>query len=484
MADELLHDLLKSAPGSATAIAEPGRSLSYAEISERSVALAQWLGDAGVREGDRVVFSLTRANFLFLPAFVFACSRVGAAFCAVHEQVIGEPLDHVLRDAGPALVVSDNPAVRAQADALSIRTCAHDEAVPAAGSGGHGRFSADLPACLIYTSGSTSRPKAVVSTHRQMVFVARAIQSMLNYRQDDVVFVALPMSFDVGLYQILLCALSGARMWLGTSGVRLVPELADSGATVFPAVPALAGALEWGVRRSRPGSWVPKLRLLTTTGAAMQESTVQALRKALPSLRVQLMYGLTECKRATIMPVDGDLTRPGSSGRALPGTEIRVLNERGEPERPGVIGEIVVTGPHVMSGYWNRPELTAQRFRHTGLHTGDYGYLDEAEYLYVQGRRDDVYKQNGFRVSALEVEAAAVLVPGVETAALLPPRDDVDSTLVVVGSVDVTDLRLHLPRHLEEFKLPRWYEVVDEMPLSHNNKVDKAALRLAVRRSR
>jgi acyl-CoA synthetase (AMP-forming)/AMP-acid ligase II len=338
------------------------------------------------------------------------------------------------------------------------------------------------PACLIYTSGSTGMPNAVVSTHGQMVFAARAIQSQLGYRPDDVVFCPLPLSFDYGLYQVFLAALGGAHLHLGSAqdaGLVLLRRLREVGATVMPALPSLAAILARLLERY--GGTVD-LRLITNTGADMPASTVARLRRLLPDLRVQLMFGLTECKRVSIMPPDGDLDRPGACGRPLPGTEVIVVDDDGTALPAGAIGEIVVRGPHVMAGYWRRPELTARRFHRTDdlfveLRSGDNGYLDDDGYLYFVGRRDDIYKSRGFRVSATEVEAAVLRVPGVTAAAVLAPTPRrPEPVLFAVTDLDQPTFHARLRDQLEHYKIPRHCELVDALPLTQNGKTDKKAL--------
>jgi acyl-CoA synthetase (AMP-forming)/AMP-acid ligase II len=325
-------------------------------------------------------------------------------------------------------------------------------------------------------------PKAVVSTHAQMLFAARAIQSQLNYRADDVVYAPLPLSFDYGLYQIFLAALGGAHVWLGTAadiGPVLLRNLRRSRATILPAVPSLAENLAQMLRRY---AGAPDLRLLTNTGAVMRPQTLAALRDKIPGLRVQLMFGLTECKRISIMPPDEDLRRPGACGLPLPGTEVLVLDDDGQPVPTGEIGELVVRGPHVMAGYWRRPELTEHRFPRTHglfpqLRSGDYGWLDADGYLYFSGRRDDIYKSRGFRVSATEIEAAVCRLPEVEAAAVLPPQDGrPHPVLFVTGKLRPAELLDRLRADLEPYKVPDLCVAVDRMPLTANGKIDRAAL--------
>jgi acyl-CoA synthetase (AMP-forming)/AMP-acid ligase II len=486
----LLYELLDRAQErwpDRPAVTDAASSLSYRELAEASRPAAAWLRRSGAGRGDRVVLTLRSGPLTAVLAW--GAARAGAVFTIVHEQVRNEPLRHLLADYEPALLISDDRGALALAGEMGI-TAVPADAVAAAVLSPDGGPPADPrltslsvdPACMIYTSGSTSQPKAVVSTHGQMTFATRAIQSVLQYASDDVVYCPLPLSFDYGLYQLFLGAASGANIWLGRpaeAGPGLLTSLRASAATVLAAVPAVAESLSRLLRRS-PGQ-APPLRLLTNTGAAMQPGVLAALREQIPSLRVQLMFGLTECKRTTIMPPDGDLGRPGSSGLPLPGTEVIVIDELGRCLPPGETGQIVVRGPHVMAGYWRRPEETERRFHRAEglfpeLRTGDYGWLDDEGYLYFTGRRDDIYKSRGFRVSATEVEAAAMRLPGVDSVAVLPPDDSRPATLVAVTRFSPAELAAALRNELEEFKIPERCEVFASLPLNGNGKVDKRAL--------
>ncbi|MEU6671829.1 class I adenylate-forming enzyme family protein [Streptomyces sp. NPDC046727] len=489
----LLHDLLDRAAERAPragALSTTGASLTYEEFARASVRLAGRLHELGVRAGDRVVVSA--ADGLGTAVLVFAVSRLGAVFSVLHEEVRGGPLEHVLRDCEPVLLVSDDPGAGRTADAHGVAfrhltdlvrdALDQRQPAPAAPPEDPGTLAVD-PVCLIYTSGTTALPKAVVSTHQQVLFAASAIHDCLAYRADDIIFCPLPLSFDYGLYQLYLAALSGARIHLGTAaeaGPPLLRHLERTRATVLPGVPSIADRLAWLVRRS-PDS-LRHLRLLTNTGAALSESTLSALRQALPRLRVQVMYGLTECKRAAIMPPDGDLEHPGSCGYPLPGTRIHVIDDDGRRLPPGEIGQIVVRGPHVMAGYWRRPELNAERFPRVDglfpeLRTGDYGWVDDEGFLYFSGRRDDLYKERGFRISATEVEAAAHRVEGVTSAAVLPPAGRRGAVLVVVGDgVSADAVREQMRQHIEPFKIPRRCLRTDALPTNGNGKVDRKKL--------
>lgn len=486
MEPTLLFDLIDDAAARdphAAALTSGETTLSYADLAAESRRAAGWLAGSGVGRRDRVVV-LTHDHALPVP-LLFGCARLGAIVVLLHEEVLAPTIRHVLADTEPALLVTDRPDAAAAAGEQGVPVVTVPVArdgITAAAPADPARPPSDDPVCLIYTSGSTGLPNAVVSTHAQMVFAARAIQSQLGYRRDDVVFSPLPLSFDYGLYQVFLAALGGAHLYIGSAqdaGVGLLRRLRAARATVLPAVPSLAAILARLLERY--GGRLD-LRLLTNTGADMPAATVARLRRLLPDLTVQLMFGLTECKRVSIMPPDGDLVRPGACGRPLPGTEVIVIDDDGTRMPPGEIGEIVVRGPHVMAGYWRRPELTARRFHRTGergveLRSGDYGYLDTDGYLYFVGRRDDIYKSRGFRVSATEVEAAALRVPGVVAAAVLPPTAQrPEPVLFAVTDLDRTTFHDRLREQLEHYKIPRHCEFVDALPLNQNGKTDKKAL--------
>ncbi|MGW7056345.1 class I adenylate-forming enzyme family protein [Streptomyces sp. NPDC054888] len=488
---QLLHELLDAtADSSPTSVALSTRdhSLTYAELAAASDVMAGLLQRQGLCRGDRVV--ITAANGIGIAVLVYAASRLGAVYSVLHEQVRGTPLEHVLDDCEPALLISDDRDVQRSAAAHGVPFLELDDLLRVVLAAdidaplvhtGQGVLSVD-PVSLIYTSGTTSLPKAVVSTHQQVVFAASAIQERLQYRSDDVVYCPLPLSFDYGLYQVYLAALGGSRLHLGTeaeAGPPLLRSLETAGATVLPAVPSVADRLAWLLRRSDGA--LGQLRLVTNTGAALSESTMSALRAALPGLKIQVMYGLTECKRTAIMPPDGDLERPGSCGLPLPGTEVFVIDDEDNRLPPGEIGQLVVRGPNVMAGYWNRPELTAERFpRAQGLfaelRTGDYGWQDKDGYLYFCGRRDDLYKERGFRLSTTEVEAAATRVDGVTSAAVLPPQGKQSALLAVVADISADEVRAAMRDHIEPFKIPRRCVRLESLPTNGNGKVDRKKL--------
>ncbi|WP_234018880.1 MULTISPECIES: AMP-binding protein [unclassified Streptomyces] len=484
---DLLDEAALAHPDS-PAVRDRHGAWDYTALDRAAHRAASWLRAQGVGPGDRVAVRL--GNVREFVALLFGTLRAGAVLVPVNPAMKDFHLSSVLADCEPRLALTapgeeDVLARYTDCPVRPVTDLALDEEGPLAPE-----FAPEEPvavgsddlALLIYTSGSTSRPKAVMSPHGTTVFAARAIASRLGYRADDVVLTAIPLSFDYGLYQIFLAALAGAELVLTDADAHtgLMATLHEHGVTVVPLVPSLAEMLVRLAARDRRGPTA--LRLVTNTGAALTPPLIATLRTAFPAVKVVPMFGITECKRVTILEPDGDLERPFSVGRPLPGTEVLILDEHGTPLPPGTAGEIVVRGEHVMAGYWRAPELTAERFRTdpvTGrkvLHTGDYGHLDEDGHLYFHGRRDDMFKRRGVRMSALEIEAAALDIPGVRGAAVLPPDDGRELTLFAVGALEPKEITARLGERLEAAKVPPRCLTVDSLPLTANGKTDKKAL--------
>ncbi|WP_240506375.1 AMP-binding protein [Thermoactinospora rubra] len=464
----LLDDAVTAAP-SAPAVRDIAGVWNYRETADYSHAVAAWLRDRGIGPGDHVAALLPTVRETV--ALMFGVSRRGAVFVPLNPAMKEFHLRSVLANAEPKLVVRDVaefwPDVEArlgtQAPPVDVRP--------------------DDIAVLIYTSGSTAAPKAVICPHRQMTFATEAIQAELGYRPDDVVFCRFPMYWDYGLYKVLLSCLGRSQIVLaGTeSDLLLLKRMREVGATIVPIVPSLASMIVTLAERDREPA--PPVRMFTNTGAALPAATIDRLRRFFPGARIVRQFGQTECKRISIMPPDQDRERPDSVGRPLRGTRVLILDADGGELPPGEVGEIVVTGPHVMPGYWRAPELSARTFRRderTGalrLHTGDYGYLDEDGYLYFVGRRDDMFKRKGIRMSTLEIEAAAMDIPGVRAAAAIPPSGERDLTLCAETDLEPHVVLRELAKRLEPQKVPAACYVFDELPLTDHGK--NATRRLA-----
>ena len=485
-----LHEVLdlaaEEAPES-TALRDSQGAWSYARLAGYSHAVAAWLAERGIGEGDRVV--VQSATHRELVATFYGVSRRGATFVPLNPAMKSFHLKAVLDNAEAAMVLAEPGRTEAMGSAAAVPVVATDTAwraiedLRAAGTRAP-EVKADPGgiASLVYTSGSTALPKAVICPHEQMVFASSSINAVLGYGPDDVVFCRFPLSWDYGLYKVVLACLGRSELVLADDAgdPQLLERIRATGATIIPIVPSLASMLVTLARRDpEPATHV---RMLTNTGAALPQPTIDALRTLFPRARIVRQFGQTECKRISIMPPGEDRERPLSVGLPLPGTRALILDEDGRALPPGEVGEIVATGPHVMPGYWREPGLTAATFRRdpvtgeTRLHTGDYGHVDEDGYLYFEGRRDDMFKRKGIRMSTLEIEAAAVDMDGVHAAVATPPSGTHDLVLFVTADIPAHHVIRGLAERLEPAKVPAVCHVIDEIPLTTNGKYSREAL--------
>ncbi|GAA4236112.1 acyl-coenzyme A synthetase/AMP-(fatty) acid ligase [Streptosporangium album] len=486
----LIHSLLDEAAAeasSASAVRDATGAWNYARLAAYSHAVGAWLYAQGVERGDRVLVQLPSNRETV--ALFYGVSRRGAIFVPINPAMKAFHLRAVIDNADPKLIITVGDRVAALAELTSVPVHAIEsvwaevENLATLGVGAEpAEVVPDDVGVLVYTSGSTAVPKAVVCPHAQVTFATRAINEVLAYRPDDVVFCRFPLSWDYGLYKVLLTCVGRSEIVLadGESDLVLFRRMRETGATVVPIVPSLATMIATLARRETEPP--PPVRMFTNTGAALPPSTIEALRAAFPGVRVVRQFGQTECKRISIMPPELDGERPDSVGRPLPGTGVLILDDAGQPVPTGQVGEIVAVGPHVMPGYWRTPEVTARAFRRderTGeprLHTGDYGSLDEDGYLYFEGRRDDMFKRKGIRMSTLEIEAAAMDLPGVRAAAVLPPTAQRDLALCVETELAPHVVLRELSRRLEAAKVPALCRTVTDLPLTLHGKNERAKL--------
>lgn len=509
-----LHDhLLRAAarlPDKSALVCGAAR-LTYRELDEASNALAHTLQARGVQRGDRVM--VFADNTPQAAVAFWATLKACAVFTPVHPMTRPDKLRYLVDDCRPAALVTDMhlfPAWQRACWSRHVRTViasgtdgsadapraprllAWDEAIAA---GDRTRppvrrgLDVDL-AAILYTSGSTGEPKGVMLTHRNMLAAASSIAAYLGLGEDDVIVNALPLSFDYGLYQMILAFRQGARLVLERSfawPAQVLRRMSEERVTVFPGVPPLFSIL---AELGRPGTYdLACVRTVTSTTAPLQAKHIRTLRALFPGARIFSMYGLTECKRCTYLPPEDLDRKPDSVGIAIPNTELWIEDERGRRVPPNTVGELVIRGATVMRGYWEKPEETARALKpgplpgEFVLRTGDYCRLDEDGYLYFVGRADDLFKSGGEKVAPREIEAVLYDLPGVRHAAVVGVPDEVlgravKAVIVPEAGARLTeqDVRRHCRARLESTLVPRHVEFVAELPMSATGKIRRAGL--------
>jgi acyl-CoA synthetase (AMP-forming)/AMP-acid ligase II len=471
-----------------------GAKVRFAQADEAVDRLAGALHRVGVRRHDLVL--MLAGNSVELVLMFFAAARIGAVSVILHEATSARNLEKVASQTGHKLFLLSNACRErlASADgigsvlggALSLEQ-SHAEWARASRPPPAGGFEPGIdidPVMLFFTSGSTGDPRGVVATHRNMIFSSDAIQRRLGYRCDDRVGLFLPLSFDYGFYQVLLTLLCGGTLVVNSPnrvGPDLLNLLCSQEISILPAVPTLASALLMLSRRKDPQvAPAPALRVVTNTGERLPMAHVQQLQALFPGVMVYLMYGLTECKRVSIL-LPGEIEgKPGSVGRPLDGTEVFVVDEAGRRLPSNSAGELVVRGANVCAGYWGDAEQTAakfQRCRRTGLielRSGDLCKIDEDGHVYFLERIDRTIKHRGHRVNSLEIEEAACGIAGVAQAAALHVADGDRLHIFIRPSnkaLTAHEVLASLREILEPFKVPDAVHFVSEFPKTNNGKL-------------
>jgi acyl-CoA synthetase (AMP-forming)/AMP-acid ligase II len=328
-----------------------------------------------------------------------------------------------------------------------------------------------------------------------MISAATSITTYLENVPEDIIIDFLPLSFDYGLYQVLMAFKFGGTVILERSFAypyEAIKQMVQERVTGFPGVPTIFAIL---LQMEDLGRYdLRSLRYITNTAAALPVEHIQKIRKIFPQAKLYSMYGLTECKRVSYLSPEELDRRPGSVGKGMPNEEVWLVDENGNRVGPGVVGELVVRGSNVMRGYWGDREATDRVLKpgpfagERVLYTGDLFKTDEEGFLYFVSRKDDMIKTRGERVSPKEVENAVYGLEGIGEVAVIPVPDDILGQAIKVFVVPRNGFVLsekevlkHCKKELEEFAIPKYVEFRNVLPKNPSGKIDKLALKQGVK---
>jgi len=482
--------------------------LTYDLLNRYSTTLACALKNRGLVRGDRVALFLPNSEETVLG--IFAALKADGAFVVLNPKIKFEKLSDCLNDCRAAALITGNvrhidlpTLVEAVPSLKVVVVCGTDGVLLGE------RFLSlrdalaqeidmqllsqnidiDL-AYIIYTSGSTGIPKGVMMTHRSAISAATSIISYLENTADETILNCLPLSFDYGLYQVLMSVMLGGTVVLeeGFNYPKLVIDrLKKLNVTGFPLIPTMASVLL--EMESFNGKNLPSLRYITCTGAVLAVEYIKKMQLLFPHAKVFSMYGLTECKRVSYLPPEQLSIRPLSVGKGMPNEEIYIADENGAAVSPGEVGELVVRGSNVMLGYWERPEETAEVLRegrYPGervLYTGDLFRTDNEGYLYFVGRKDDMIKTRGERVGPAEIERVLLRMPGIKEAAVVGIPDRLLGQAVAAyvvpaekNELDTQSVKRFVAERMEDFMVPKVVHIIPRLPRTSNGKIDKSLL--------
>jgi acyl-CoA ligase (AMP-forming) (exosortase A-associated) len=518
--DFLTHHLLHASTlrfPEKEALVHGHQRLTYAEVAQRVENLACGLREAGLQRGDRIGVYLDPSVAQVLS--IFGISQADGVFVPINSLLFPDQVVHIAKDCGMKGLITTGSKLSTLAAILEevpslefVVVVGEDDNSPNVGlhslafeelcrftpppTWRQNNIEKDL-AAILYTSGSTGKPKGVMLSHANIMAGSSIVSAYLNITNAERILAILPFSFDAGLNQLMTAFQQGGTLVLMTFvfAREIVQALLKECITGLAGVPTLWSLL------AQPNSMLqkhefPHLRYITNTGGAMPQSVLALLRQALPTTQIFLMYGLTEAFRSTYLPPEELDRRPISIGKAIPNTEILVINSEGQLCRPGEIGELVHRGPTVSLGYWGHPELTARVLRpHPFLlpevgneekvcYSGDLVKMDEDGFLYFIGRRDTLIKSSGFRISPTEVEEVLFQSGKLREAAVIGIPDEILGQAIKAfivpreGEViDTEDLLVFCAQKMPRHMVPKVVEVLERLPKTTSGKVDYPTLR-------
>ncbi|GMQ76006.1 MAG: malonyl-CoA synthase [Gammaproteobacteria bacterium] len=476
------------------AVEAPGaKRLTYADVERESARFANRLLALGARAGDRVAVQVDKSPEAL--CLYLGCVRAGLIYLPLNTGYPARELEHFFRDAEPRVVVC-RPQDLNMIGGLAAR-CGVDQVVTLGDAGdgslmesAHGRDDFDTIvsrrddiAAILYTSGTTGKPKGAALSHGNLGSNAVTLHEAWGFCEGDVLLHALPLFHTHGLFVACHCSLLNATPMLllpkydAEQVVELLPR-----ASVFMGVPTFYTRLLANAEFGR--QQCANMRLFVSGSAPLLEQTHREFLERTGHTILE-RYGMTECGMSTSNPLRGK-RKAGTVGLPLPGVSLRIVDDAGKPVATGVIGRIEFKGPNVFQGYWRMPGKTAEEFTGDGFfRSGDLGKLDEEGYVSIVGRDKDLIISGGYNVYPKEVELCLDQLDGVSESAVIgvPDADFGERVAAVVvaapASGDMGEARIiaALKPLLASYKIPKQVAFVDELPRNAMGKVQKNILR-------
>ena len=505
----ILHELLTQGAtlyGNKPAIGCKASWLTYEQLSEQSKQLAGGLQSIGLEKNQRVAVYLPKT--LEAVSSYFSISLCGGILVPVNPVLKAKQVEHILQDSDTSILITNLSRLQ-QLNLNDLANLKHlvlvDEVFNDANrlhlwswkdliNSGYEYKPLDIIdndiAAIFYTSGSTGKAKGVVLSHKNIVMGAKSVAAYLPCETDDKILAVLPFSFDYGFSQLTIALLTGASCYLTEFVFEqdLIKVIVQQNITSLALVPPLWIRLaesEW------PEQSGHTIRYFCNSGGAMPQATLEVLRRKMPQAKPYLMYGLTEAFRSCYLPPEEIDNRPTSFGRAIPNAEILVINDKGKECEPFEQGELVHRGVLVAQGYWNDPTKTAERFKplshglsqvpikETAVWSGDLVHKDEQDFLYFDGRLDDMIKTSGYRLSPQEVEEVLHQVEQVSEAIVVgvnhPTLGQALVAILVAKNAPLTGSAMckFCMEQLPTYMLPLKFVFVDDIPRNANGKYER-----------
>ena len=473
------------------AILYDGRAITYGELYQRVLAVAALLAARDI--GPDAVVAVVMKNSAAFIEIALATSYLGAVFLPINYRLAAAEVDFILDNSGTTLVLADAECVDQVANAapsILLDRAAQADSRRLGGRAGDAPSEADRQPedlfRLMYTSGTTDRPKGVMHSYNNFYWTVMDHVMALGLSADDRLLVVGPL-YHVGAFDLPGVAV----LWTGgalcihrefdpQAALSAIGEHRLTGGWMAPTM--LNGVLELAATNTFD---LGSFKWLIGGGERTPESRIRQFAQVFRAGRYIDAYGLTEsCSGDTLMEAGRELEKIGSTGRALAHVALEIRDDDGRPLPPGTDGEICLKGPKITRGYWRDPEKTRASFHGSWFRTGDVGHLDGDGFLYLTDRKKDMIVSGGENIASAEVERAIYEMPDVHEAAVIGLADEKwgERPVAVVvpkagRTLDLATLQRHCRAHLAAFKVPKALHLVDQLPRNPSGKVLKRALR-------
>ena len=466
-------------------------NMSHRELYTSSVHLASWLKkEFGT---GRNILLLSPNNKFFLTAY-FAIIKSGNVCIPLDPNIEKENLEFISNLTKPVMIFMTREVERKTTigEIRSVFPDTIDAIVNIDYDGGlSGReedFDDNNCAEIIFTSGSTGVPKGVMISHRNLIANTESIITYLKLGQDDRMLVVLPFYYCYGLSLLHTHLRVGGSIVLNNSFIFIggvIRDMIEHKCTGFAGVPSHFQILLRKSDNFKTTSF-PDLRYVTQAGGKLAPIFIDEFRNSHPEITFIVMYGQTEATaRLSYLPPELYEAKKGSMGKGIPGVELKVVNEKGEPIKPGETGEVIARGDNIMLGYFGDEEGTRSVIRNGWLYTGDLGTVDEDRYIYLTARKKEIIKVGGKRISPKEIEAVILEIPEVVDCTVEGVDDEIQGEALKATIVIRTDngkeqmlerIKRHCTKHLALYKVPQIFELKEQLVISATGKKIKGKL--------
>ena len=463
---------------------------TYLEVYNKATALARLLYDLGVRSGDRILVYLDNsAEYI---AAYFGILLLNAIIVPINKNISVESIHYIIGDTSPRCIITNGVFIQRlqgkfdfeESNMIDIDRMRQDEPAHKPDLTWKLTEDGDRPALILYTSGTTSMPKGVTLTHKNLIANTESIVEYLGLTQKDSLLAVINFSYSYGNSLMLTHTKAGSKIIIENRvsyPIKVIEQLYTSKVSGFSTVGSYINILlkQEGLKDFH----LENLRYITFAGESTSFDDIAKLKDIAPHLKIFVMYGQTEASaRLSYLEPDLIFKKVGSIGKGIPGVTLRVITENGMEVPAGEIGEIIASGDNIMKGYWNNEADTKSVVKDGWLYTGDLAVTDEEGYIYVKGRKDDIIKYLGHRISPVEIEAAINSCEYVLESAVIGIENSngkqIKAVVVLTNSkAGIEDINVHVRKLLPAFKRPHIIEFVNELPRTATGKIKRSELR-------